>query len=345
MKKKKQTYSKVIPALALIGGAYLLLTYKSGTPPIIDEGPNTGTGNNTPANTGNTGTSLTAFNAVPVNANVTTFQSNKSESQVAGTDVVKVESSSMPDFNKWKGYDWYSYVNMLSGKMPKALAIKQAFKEWDSPENKYYSMMPNEASFLLGLAMAEKMPFYNKKDFVESGDYGNDTGNDKIGYLVPVDRPILWNSQPVYDTYYGWWYDVEAWSCQDWVDWHKALERKYNSTRKANDIWRSAWFNSQNSGANAALENNWYYCPRDCANFVRYFATKGITDTGGGFTAPVYCSLTGIVQNIVGTVESGTDAIVNTSKVLKIAIPVAVIALGYYAYKNLLPALQKKYIK
>ena len=345
MKKKKQTYSKVIPALVLLGGAYFLLS-KSSTATPIDTGPiDTGTGGNAPVNTGNTGTSLTAFNAVPVNANVTTFQSATSGSQVAGTDVVRGESSSRPDYNNWKGKEWYNYVNMLSGKMPKALAIKQAFKEWDSPENKYYSMMPNEASFLLGLAMAEKMPFYNKKDFVESGDYGNETGNDKIGYLVPVDRPILWNSQPVYDTYYGWWYDVEAWSCQDWVDWHKALERKYNSTRKANDIWRSAWFSSQNSGSNAALENNWYYCPRDCANFVRYFATKGITDTGGGFTAPVYCSLTGIVQNIVGTVESGTDAIANTSKVLKIAIPVALIALGYYAYKNVLPALQKKYIK
>ena len=327
MKKKKQTYSKVIPALALLGGAYLLFSQKGSAP--------------SPSGSTSSGT---VFNPTPVNPNTTIFQSSTTGSQVSGTEIVRTESSSRPDYNKWRGVDWYSYVNNLSQKMPKGIAIRQAFSEWNNPENKYYAIMPNEASFLFGLAMAEKMPYYGKKDFVESGDYGYNTDN-KIGYLVPVDRPIQWDSQPVYDTHYGWWYDIEPWSCQDWVDWHKALERKYNSTRKANDIWKSAWFSSQNSGANAALENNWYYCPRDCANFVKYFAKKGITDTGGGFTAPIYCDLTGIVQDIVGTVESGTDAIANTSKVLKIAIPVAVVALGYYGYKYVLPALQKKYLK
>jgi hypothetical protein len=329
MKKKKQTYSKVIPALAFIGGAYLLLTSKSGAPPIIDEGP---------LNTGNTGPFIPSQNEQN-----TIILQNNSSSQVSGTEILNDRFK--PDYNLWRGYDWYLYVENLSKNIPKREAISIAYKEWNSPENQYYYIMPNELSFLMGLAMAEKMPFYNQKGLIESGDYGHiNTGADAIGFLVPVDRPIKWDSQPVYDTHYGWWYDIEPWSCQDWVDWHRALERKYSSTRRANEIWRTGWFSEQNNGWNAVWMNNADACPMDCANFVKYFASKGIKDTGG-FFGTTYCDLSGIVENIIGTVESGTEAIANTSKVLKIAIPVAVIAIGYYAYKNVLPALQKKYIK
>lgn len=335
---KKQTYSKIIPALALLGGAYLLLSKKGTT---------SSTGNNNNANNQNNTGPVTPP-SLPSPEFQTQLspelQSSNNTSQVAGTEIVRGESSFKPDYNKWRGYEWYSYVEEMAKSIPKKDAIKKAFSEWNNPANKYYSMMPNEASFLLGLAMAEKMPYYNKVEFVHSGDYNHINTGYKIGATVPVNRPIRWDSQPIYDTYYGWWYDIEAWSCQDWVDWHKALEQKYNSTQRANDIWKSAWFSSQNSGANAVLENNWYYCPRDCANFVKYFASKGITDTGGGMLAPVYCDLSGIVQNIVGTIEDGTSAIANTSKVLQIALPVAVIALGYFAYKKVLPAIQKKYL-
>jgi hypothetical protein len=341
MRKKKQTYSKIIPALALLGGAYLLLS-KSSTPTPNNTGGTTG-GGVAPIDTGNTSTGLSAFNAVPVNANITTFQSATSGSQVAGTDIVAVRGSKMPNFKTWRGRDWYLYVEDLSKAMGRKNAIKSAFQTWNSPENSKYSFMPNEAAFLLGLAMAEKMPYINKKGMVESGDYGHINTNDKIGN-IPVDRPILWDSQPVYDTYYGWWYGVEPWSCQDWIDWHKALERKYNSTQRANDIWRSAWFSSENSGANAVIENNWYYCPRDCDNFVKYFAKKGITDTGGGFTAPIYCNLTGIVTEIVGGVEDGVAAMMQVNKVLNYVYPVAIIALGYFAYKRVLPAVTEQYL-
>ncbi|NDC96025.1 hypothetical protein EB077_12025, partial [bacterium] len=318
MKKKSKIASKIIPALALLGGAYLLLNSK---------------GTQTSNNTQDTSTNPTPpFNPnTTITTTNTQVQTTTSGSEVSGTDV-RVGSDSRPDYKNWRGKEWYDYVNILSSKLDRKNAIKQAFNEWNNPENKYYSFIPNEAAFLLMLAIAERMPYYQKKDFVESGDYSHiNTGQDKIGN-IPVDRPIRWDSQPIYDTYYGWWYGIEPWSCQDWIDYHKALERKYNSTQRANDIWRTAWFNSQNSGANAALENVWYYCPRDCANFTRYFATKGITDTGGGFTAPIYCNLTGIVQNIVGTVESGTSAIANVSKVLTYALPVAIIAIGYFAY-------------
>jgi hypothetical protein len=342
MKKKKQKYSNLIPALALLGGgAYLLLSKKS-TPSSSGAGNNTNTTTTTTTTTATTDkTSFNPFIVSPTLSNTTILNSQNTKSEVAGIELVRGEGNIKPDFNTWRGYQWYSYVNELSKKMSKKDAIRQAFNEWNNPENKYYSFMPNEASFLLGLAMAERMPYYQKKGFVESGDYGHiNTGADKIG-TISVDRPIKWDSQPVYDTYYGWWYDVEAWGCQDWVDWHKALERKYNSTAKANDIWRSAWFSEQNSGANAVIENNWYYCPRDCANFVKYFASKGITDTGGGILAPVYCDLSSIVQNIVGGVSDLSEGVSNTTKVLKYAVPVLVIAVGYFAYKRVTARLKK----
>jgi hypothetical protein len=93
MKKKKQTYSKIIPALALLGGAYLLLS-KSSTPTPNNTGGTTGGGGVAPIDTGNTSTGLSAFNAVPVNANITTFQSATSGSQVAGTDIGRLQMPS-----------------------------------------------------------------------------------------------------------------------------------------------------------------------------------------------------------------------------------------------------------
>jgi hypothetical protein len=328
MKKKNQTYSKVIPALALLGGAYLLLS-KSSTATPTNNTVQTGSGPFIPNST---------------TSNTTVFESNTGGSQVAGTEITVNQSINNPDFKTWRGRDWYLYVENLSKSMTKKNAIKAAFIQWNSPNNDKYSFMPNEAAFLLGLAMAEKMPYYNQNDFITSGDYGHiNTNTNQIGN-IPVDRPIRWDSQPVYDTYYGWWYGVEPWSCQDWIDWHKALERKYNSTQRANDLWRSAWFNEQNSGANAVIENNWYYCPRDCNNFVTYFAKKGIADTGGGFTAPIYCNLTGIVQEIIGGVEDGVASMAQVNKILNYAYPVVLVALGYFAYKKVLPAVTEQYL-
>jgi len=341
MKKKSNIANKIIPALALLGGAYLLLNSKSTPSSNVPTNPTPPPAPPAPLNTPTFSPTFSP-NLSLTNVN-TQVQTGKSGSEISGMSDYR-GGDIRPDYNRWRAVDWFNYVNKLSEKNSRKDALKQAFNEWNNPENKYYSFVPNEAGFLLMLAIAERMPYYGKKDFVESGDYEHiNTGQDKIG-AIAVDRPIRWDSQPIYDTYYGWCYGIEPWSCQDWVDYHKALERKYSSTQRANDIWRSAWFNSQNSGANAALENVWYYCPRDCANFTKYFASKGITDTGGGFTAPIYCNLVGITQNIVGAVESGTSGIANVTKVLTYALPVAIIAVGYFAYKKLLPAVSETYL-
>jgi hypothetical protein len=317
MKNKKQTYSKVIPALALLGGAYLL--FKGNAP----------TSNSSGGGSPNGGT----FVPNPINPTSTTILNQGSgENNVSGIGIYGTENSGGIDYNKWRGYDWYKYVQDLSKSMSKREAISYAFSKWNSPENKYYRFMPTETAFLMGLAMAERIPYQGMKDFVESGDY---SGVYTSAISIQGTVPITWDSQPVYDTLYGWWYNVTPWDCDDWTRWHKELERHYNSTQRANEIWKAAWFDDQNSVFNSIVWNYAAYCPYDCSGFVTYFASKGITNIQG-FDSAIYCGIANVGTAIIGVVEGTAEAAATTAKMLKYAIPVAALAFGYYAYRRFL---------
>jgi hypothetical protein len=324
MKNKKQTYSKVIPALALLGGAYLLLN-KSAPTSNSNTGGSTGSGPFVPSPTNTT--------SLPI------FNQGSGDNSVSGYSIYGTEESSMnPDYSKWRGYEWYLYVQKLSEKMPKKEAISLAFSNWNNPENKYYRLMPTEPAFLMGLAMAERMPYQGMKDFVESGDY---SGIYTSAISINGSAPITWDSQPVYDTLYGWWYNVTPWDCEDWTKWHRELERHYNSTQRANDIWKAAWFDDQNSVFNSVVWNYASYCPYDCSGFVTYFASKGITNIQG-FDSAIYCGIANVGSAIIGAVQNTADAVETTTKILKYAVPVVALAFGYYAYRRYLAPQKNK---
>lgn len=271
---------KIFPALALIGGVYLLLNKK-----------------NTPSSSQQDDTYTPPPPIYIPEGDLEVY----TETSLSGFNDI--------DYNTWRGSDWYNYINNLSIELGKKNAIIEAYKHWKNKENRFSSIFPTIESFMIGLATIE-------------------------GKKKQISGLVNWDSQPVYDTEWNWWYGIEAWSCTDWKNWHIELESHYNSTAKANQVWEAAWDSPQNKcnflGIMFCPDTD--YCRYDC-DWVKYFASKGVTNLNS-LMSGVYCDLSNVVLNITGAASDVSQGVANTSNLLKWAIPVGAIAGGYFVYKK-----------
>lgn len=128
---------------------------------------------------------------------------------------------------------------------------------------------------------------------------------------------ITAESVPDYDDW-GW---DNYWTCNDWVEWHKALKKKFGK-EKADSVWISAWDKQD------MFEHNMNWCKYD-SGFAHYMSSENL---------PVGHLLSDV---IVGAGDVGgnlIDAAAGTSKVLKIIIPVAIVLASgiflYWGYKT-----------
>lgn len=99
--------------------------------------------------------------------------------------------------------------------------------------------------------------------------------NNRLGHTALSDSTIVAASKPVYDTPF-WPFD-EAWSCSDWVTWHKKMKEAYGR-EKANEIFVTAWDDQ------SAFASPYNWCKYD-REFVRYFESQGLK--GGHFLSNV----------------------------------------------------------
>jgi hypothetical protein len=140
-----------------------------------------------------------------------------------------------------------------------------------------------------------------------------------------------WNSTPNYDE----WGRDTAWSCADWARWHTLLKEHFGA-EKAKYIWEYA-YQKGTMGAS-------HY---DCRTFNTEFRTyvsknKLSTYDSAGILSPILNVSGGVldvVDSIGDTISNFAKGLGNAGKVLKIAVPVALVGAGIYfgakAYKNL----------
>lgn len=131
-----------------------------------------------------------------------------------------------------------------------------------------------------------------------------------------------------------WGYDDTWWTCSDWVAWHKANENKYGLAI-ANQKFKEYW-NKQTMGAGAVS------CRSVNTEFRKYVKSKaGLADIVWQSAGAV-----GLILKPVGAgVDIGTDigkGLGIGAKILKWAIPVAVIGGLTYGGVKLYQAAKKK---
>ena len=136
---------------------------------------------------------------------------------------------------------------------------------------------------------------------------------------------ITWDSVPDYDQ---WGIDT-SWSCDQWLQWHKALLSKFGKD-KAKILWDYAYAKSGNLSSNLD-------CRTFNSTFKKYVADNDLNPmANAGVFAPVLStgnSIAEIGSNLLNTVTDLTKG--NTLKtILNIVLIGGVVVGGIYAYKT-----------
>lgn len=105
------------------------------------------------------------------------------------------------------------------------------------------------------------------------------------------------------------------WSCEQWIEWHKALKTKYGK-EVGDQKWQTAW-DKQDS-----FEHDYNWCKYD-GTFNAYVRAENLNATW--WLPNVLNSVGTSVENLGGALTSGTKAAENTANVLKYAVPAIVI--------------------
>lgn len=124
---------------------------------------------------------------------------------------------------------------------------------------------------------------------------------------------ITAQSQPDYD---GWGID-DYWTCNDWMIWHSRLKAEYGLST-ANEKWITAW-NEQD-----VWESNYNWCKYNC-DFAAFAQANNLPIRN------IFSRLTCGVVDVGGNIA---DGFTTGAKIVKVAIPLAVIGVGvFYAFK------------
>jgi len=233
-----------------------------------------------------------------------------------------------PSYKTWLRKDWSNYYKQLLQTMTVTAASNLVWLQWYDEQNFIRNLYTSQLALIFALTTYTDRP-----------------------RPAGVGSNITWSSIPVYcdlQSYFnGSW---SCWSCQDWLDWHRALEAKFGSTSQANQAWLSAWNQPENittANSNSVWWFSWmvgvpnqalppsYTCPDDCT-FIEYFHSKGM-DVATLFGAGT-CALSNVAMAIIETVDSAGDVIssgANTISMLADFLPIAAaIYGGSWLYKQ-----------
>lgn len=241
---------------------------------------------------------------------------------VNGANESEVETMTPKQF--WRNL-FVEKLNQFEGDLMETM--NEIWQYWIDERNLFKNLFPTKQSLFLVLST-----------------YVPDRAGEREGI---ADAPqIQWNSVPQYDTLSNLWNGNHYWTCTEWKLWHIELEKHYQDTYKANNVWLTSWNSDENQCS--AL---YIYCPEtsycnlDC-DFVEYLYSKDIDVSSLLSTA--YCSLTNITKNIikagesivntganvVHTVSNVSEGVKNTSGVLSYAIPALIVGYGIYYVTN-----------
>ena len=124
-------------------------------------------------------------------------------------------------------------------------------------------------------------------------------------------RTITAESTPVYD---GWGFD-DHWQCYDWIQWHKAMKRKYG-LQKANDRFAEAW-NKQ-----SVWDKPYNWCKYD-NEFSAYLKEQGM-DAGHVVSK--------VITGAEDLVDNTSDAAKSISNLLPTIVLLGAVGYGLWIY-------------
>lgn len=185
--------------------------------------------------------------------------------------------------------------------------------------------------------------------------------NKKIG-LGSYGKVINYNTEPVINTYP---FNRDGyWDCNDWITWHGKLIEAFKQGRFASGIKYSAaealkkanevfmiWWNKQGILAygqdcyllNRAFRDFWKAQNLPVEALAEYVTKPIDFVTGAG--GKIIDTAGNLIDTASDVVDSAGDTLSSTSKVLKVLIPVTIVAVvggvGYFMYKNYLKGNKK----
>lgn len=288
--------NKIIPLLAILGGGYLLLKSKNN-PPKNETTP-------TPID-------IPTFNPTPLELESQTNYSSGQSSNV-GSIVVDFEQIG---WNTWRGKEWSSWFLDFSKNYENTYdAFQDAFDVWRNPLNPKRNFFLDVKQFVLGLAIAQSIKTELPRNVV--GQFN-----------------ITYNSTPVYDTWYNWWYGVPAWSCSEWKQWYFEMKNFYGEA-DARQRWNSAAQNSEND----VFGGEFHGCLSDC-DFYKFQIQNNLWRPSLPLTGIITwttCDVGQVVTNATNTVVNASQGIANTAKVASYLLPVLAVVGTYFIYKKYL---------
>jgi hypothetical protein len=185
--------------------------------------------------------------------------------------------------------DWTRLFNQYKKSFSFENSIQKMWTDWNVRSNPYLKLLPNIDSLIFAISTFKP----------------NRATGAAIANTVET---ITWSDAPVYDTLSNSWNNITPWNCATWRYWHEALEKHYNSTKKANAIWEVAWSHPDNECyvTGILLCPGTSHCRYDCS-FVEYFASKEIEI--GNILSNTTCDLSNVISNIVEAAESTTNTV------------------------------------
>jgi hypothetical protein len=161
-------------------------------------------------------------------------------------------------------------------------------------------------------------------------------------YVITAESKPKHDKWGLYDDWgiFGFYY----WSCLDWIEWHKALVKKYGK-EKADKIWATEYDNSE-------YLSHETFCPGRNDEFRNYIKKEGLIPKSSILTRIFRAEssldkLSTPFKNIWSSITNITGTAKTTTKTLSYAIPVVVglaavglIVFGYV--KFIRPELLKK---
>jgi len=136
-------------------------------------------------------------------------------------------------------------------------------------------------------------------------------------------NPITWDSMPDYD---GWFID-SYWDCNDWITWYNELKNHYGDVN-AKTVWLNAY---HQAGFGAAS----YDCRSFNSPFKNFLYQEGLYDqVHTWFSVPLSAG-TSLIEQSGKLIQSTSEGLGISSKIIKFIIPAALIYIVYRLTKRL----------
>ena len=227
------------------------------------------------------------------------------------------------DYQNWRGNQWSVYSKEIMRNNGIVDGLNIVWNKWKSDSNPYKNLFLTKEQFLLGLAQSERMP-----DVYKAAVEG-----------IGTTYTITYASVPVYDTWTNWWYGIDAWNCQNWMDYFTALKGHYGESSA-----RSMWNNAAQHPDNSYTMGAFHTCLSDC-DFYRFQVQNQLWRPALPITGAITwlsCDLGSVVTNTTNTVSNVAQGVASVGNMLKILIPVIAGFGTYYLYRTYIKDGKKK---